>query len=87
MSPTAGEDFMSVLETLTFPAGASPANLNNMMSLNVPIIDDGLVEGDETINLMANSPSNFADVNPDSAILVIDDNDGTLTTYGSLVLF
>ena len=67
-------DFINVVDTLTFPAGASPTN-QNVMSFDVPIIDDALVEGDETVNLMANSPSNFANVDPDSAILVIDDND------------
>ena len=51
------------------------------MSFNIPINNDVLVEGDETVNLMANSQSNFANVNPDSATLVIDDDDCTLVLY------
>ena len=65
-------DFTGVSQTLTFPADSSP---NDQMPFSVPINNDVLVEGDETVNLMANSPSNFADVNPDSATLVIDDDD------------
>ena len=45
------------------------------MPFDVTIISDSIVEGDETVNLMANSPSNFAVVNPDSATLVIVDDD------------
>ena len=45
------------------------------MPFDVTIFSDTLVEGDETVNLMANSPSNFADVDPDSATLVIVDDD------------
>ena len=45
------------------------------MPFNIQIFPDVLVEGDETVNLMANSPSNFAIVDPDSATLVIDDDD------------
>ena len=45
------------------------------MPFNVQIFPDILVEGDETVNLMANSPSDFATVDPDSATLVIDDDD------------
>ena len=45
------------------------------MPFDVTIFSDTLVEGDETVNLMANSPSNFAVVDPDSATLVIVDDD------------
>ena len=66
-------DFINIpTQTLTFPAGSAP---NDQMPFNVQILPDSLVEGDETVNLMANSPSNFATVNPDSATLVIDDDD------------
>ena len=69
---TVGADYTGVTQTLTFPAGSAPTDT---MSFNIPIANDILVEGDETVNLMANSPSNRADVNPDSATLVIDDDD------------
>ena len=69
----AGLDYMNIpTQRLTFPAGSSPFD---QIPFNVQILLDELVEGDETINLMANSPSNFASVNPDSATLVIDDDD------------
>ena len=69
----AGLDYIAIpTQRLTFPAGSSP---NNQIPFNVQIIPDVLVEGDETVNLMANSPSNFALVDPDSATLVIDDDD------------
>jgi hypothetical protein len=71
-SATLGADYTGVTQSLTFPAGSSP---NVIMPFSVPITNDVLVEGDETVNLMANSPSNFAVVNPDSATLVIDDDD------------
>ena len=68
-----GSDFIPIpTQTLTFPAGSEP---NDQMPFNVQINPDNLVEGDETVSLMANSPSNFADVNPDSATLIIDDDD------------
>ena len=70
---SAGLDYTPVLtQRLTFPSGSAP---NAQMPFNVPIIPDNLVEGDETVNLMANTPSNFANVNPDSATLVIRDDD------------
>ena len=61
-----------VTQTLTFQAGSAP---NDQIPFNVQIIPDVLVEGDETVNLMANSPSNFASVSPNTATLVIDDDD------------
>ena len=48
---------------------------NDQMIFNVAISPDDLAEGDETLNLMANTPSNFANVNPDSATLIIVDDD------------
>ena len=45
------------------------------MPFDVSIFPDNRAEGDETINLMANTPSNFANVNPDSATLFIEDDD------------
>ena len=58
---------------LTFQTGSSP---DSQIPFNVQILPDGLVEGVETVNLMANSPSNFAMVNPDSAVINIIDDDG-----------
>ena len=69
---SAGVDYTPVTQTFTFPSGSAPTA---QMTFNVPIIPDNLAEGDETVNLVANSPSNFANVNPDSAILVIEDDD------------
>ena len=74
----AGVDYTPIVtQRLTFQAGSSP---NDQIPFNVQIIPDVLVEGDETVNLAANSPSNFANVNPDTATLVIDDDDRKANT-------
>ena len=68
----AGDYIAIPTQRLTFLDGSSP---NAQIPFNVQIVPDELVEGAETINLMANSPSNFATVDPDSAVISITDDD------------
>ncbi|MGH8245378.1 MAG: Calx-beta domain-containing protein, partial [Gammaproteobacteria bacterium] len=68
---TAGADYTSASGTLSFAAGQTSA------SFTVPILDDLLVEGNETVNLVLSGPSAGASLGtPAAAILTIlnDDN-------------
>ena len=62
---------------VVFPAGSSQGS---QVSFNIPIIDDQLVEGDETILLQASTdePGEVPSQPPgqDRATVVIRDNDG-----------
>src|SRR5262249_37746871 len=68
---TAGVDFTAVSGALTWAAGESASK-----TFTVPIIDDGLVEGDETVVLTLASPTGGATLGaPATATLTIADND------------
>ncbi|HXG11885.1 MAG TPA: Calx-beta domain-containing protein, partial [Gemmataceae bacterium] len=66
----AGEDYSAVSGTLTFTAGQLFA------SFTVPIIDDAVFEGNETVRLTLSEPSGTAGLGtPSEATLTIRDND------------
>lgn len=60
-------------QRLIFPAESSPSNPR--ITFSIQIIPDGLVEGDETVFLIAGSSSSFAIVDPDTATLIIANDD------------
>ncbi len=67
---TAGSDYTAVSQTVSFAAGETSK------TVSVPITDDSLVEGDETVQLSLSSPSTGATLgSPSSATLTIVDND------------
>ena len=68
---TAPADYTAVSQTVSF-ANADTAN----KTINIPIIDDSAVEGNETVNLTLSSPTGGATLgNPSTAALTITDND------------
>ena len=73
---TDGVDYTGVSVDVVFPAGSSQGN---QVSFNISIIDDQLVEGDETILLQASTdkPGEAPSQAPgqDRATVVIQDND------------
>jgi len=67
---TAGADYNAQSGTLTFAAGET----NNTFA--IPIIDDGFVEDDETVNLTLSNPTGGAMLGAQSnAVLTIRDNE------------
>ena len=82
---TAPADYTAVSQTVSFAAGDT-AN----KTISIPIADDALVEGNETVNVTVSAPTGGATLGtPSTAVLTITDNDvaqpGTLqlsaTTY------
>jgi hypothetical protein len=70
---TAGADYTATSGTLTF----APGEL--VKTINVPITDDQIVEGDETVNLALSNPTNGSSLvqGRDQSILTIVDDDST----------
>ncbi len=67
---TAGSDYVAAAGTLVFAAG------DTSKSFAVPILDDALVEGDETVNLVLSNPTGPALLgDPSTAVLTIVDGD------------
>ncbi|RIK36186.1 MAG: hypothetical protein DCC55_28085 [Chloroflexi bacterium] len=66
----AGSDYTSVSGALTFPVGVTT------ITFTVPILDDSLVEGDETVLLLLHDPVRAVLGSPASATLVVVDDDG-----------
>jgi hypothetical protein len=72
---TVGSDYTSVTQTLTFADGDATDK-----TVTIPILDDALIEGDETVNLMLSNPTGGASLGtPSSAVLTIVDNEATST--------
>ena len=65
----AGQDYTSSNGTLTFSPGQTSA------TLSVAILEDGLDENDETMNLALSNPANASLGAPASAVLTVLDND------------
>ena len=73
---TAGSDYTAVTQTVLFANGDATNK-----TVTIPILDDMLVEGNETVNLTLSSPTGGATLgSPATAVLTIIDNDapGTL---------
>lgn len=66
---TAPDDYTAASGTLTFNPGETSK------TFTVTIIDDGLAEGDETVNLALSNPTNAELGAPSTAVLTIVDND------------
>lgn len=68
---TAGQDYTAVSGTLTFPVGQSST------SFTVPIFQDSMLEGDETVLLTLNNPI----MSPQTAELTIHDSNIAMRKY------
>jgi hypothetical protein len=67
---TAGADYTAVTQVVTFAAGQTTA------TVSVPILEDALVEGNETVNLALSAPTGGAVLGVQTtAVLTITDND------------
>src|SRR5207253_1016041 len=62
-------DFATTVGTLQFAAGETSK------TINIPIIDDALVEGDETFQLVLSNPTGVILSTPATATVTIHDND------------
>ena len=68
---TAPADYTAVSQTVSFAAGDT-AN----KTVTIPIVDDALVEGNETVNVTVSAPTGGATLGtPSTAVLTITDND------------
>lgn len=65
----AGADYLQTSGTLNFADG------DTVKTFSIRILDDNLIEGNETLNLTLSSPTGGASVSLGSAILTIIDND------------
>lgn len=78
---TAGADYIAASGTLSFASGETDK------SFDVYIIDDTLIEGDETVLLSLFDPvGDAAVVNPGAAVLTILDNDGSVIQPAGVAL-
>ena len=69
-SATAGSDYTAVSQAVSFAVGETSK------TVSVPILEDSLVEGAETVSLTLSSPSSGATLgSPSAATLTIQDND------------
>lgn len=69
---TAGTDYIATVGTLTFAPGETSK------TINVPVINDNVLEGDETFSFVLSNPSGDGTVeiqNSSTAVLTIVDND------------
>jgi VCBS repeat-containing protein len=68
---TAGSDYLFVNRTLTFPAGSSHGDF---IALEVGILDDLLVEGDETVQLELTNVTGPGEIgDPSHTVTIVDD--------------
>jgi len=73
-SAEAGSDYIATTRTLTFPNGSTTPQ---SMSVTIGIVDDTTVEESESFNLTLTT-SDTAMLDPDSATVNIQDDDGKL---------
>jgi hypothetical protein len=68
---TAPADYTAVSQTVSFAAGDTTNK-----TVSIPIADDALVEGNETVNVTMSAPTGGATLGtPSTAVLTITDND------------
>jgi len=78
-SASAGADYTSAMETLSWSAGEL-----GIKSFSVTILDDSAEEGDETINVNLSNPTgSVALTNPDTAVINITDDENETNGGGS----
>jgi len=70
-SATSGSDYSTVAGTVYFAAGQTQA------TFSIPIIDDTVYEGDETVNLTLSGFNGASAGTPQNAVLTIIDNDSS----------
>ena len=76
---SAGQDYTAVTGTLTFAAG------QNLATFTVPILDDSLVEGNETFNITLSNPTDGLLLGtPTTAVVTIVDNDSQVLTVTNI---
>ena len=76
---TAPADYTAVSQTVSF-ANGDTAN----KTVSIPIVNDTLVEANETVNLSSSNPTGGATLgSPSTAVLTITDNDGGVTLSAS----
>ena len=68
---TAGADYTATTQTVTWANGDT-----SNKSVSIPILDDSVIEGNETVNLTLSNPTGGATLgSPGTAVLTIIDND------------
>jgi uncharacterized membrane protein len=77
---TAGQDYTSVSQILTWTDGDATAK-----TITIPVRDDNLGKGDETVNLALTNPSGAPLGTPSTAVLTIVDNDAATDNPGTVV--
>jgi hypothetical protein len=76
-SAAIGADYTSIGTTVTFSAGSATA------TKTINVLDDLLVEGDETVVVTVEPGSNYGVTNPSSAQVIIKDNIGQTAESGT----
>ena len=68
--PTAANDYVPILEDLTFSASVTE------ICRNITTLEDGFLESDETFNLDLTTTDGNVILNPDRAVVTIVNDDG-----------
>ncbi|MGM9477963.1 Calx-beta domain-containing protein, partial [Pedobacter sp. GSP4] len=78
---TAGLDYVATSGTLTFPAGSAAGA---SLTFTVPIIDDNIVEPNETFNgMISNVTGGLVTIGNGTATVTITDNDSSVATIAA----
>ena len=79
-SATAGSDYTAVSQTISFADDDTTSK-----TVSVPILDDALGEGNETVNLTLSNPTGGATIaTPATAVLTIIDDENPVPTISTL---